>query len=245
MNNINNVKKEMNIIISHLVGDGISTYQQYPVIKEHPNCVKKLEWNSIINLSISLRNLEYESIYSEIDKNKDYNIKLIDGNIIQMLYTFKDNQLYSHRLAMFPSPSLEMFQNDPEIYENDEIYADIISKKIVPFPIRFDYNKDEINSQSAHPYSHVSLGEYLNCRIPAYGPISPHIFMSFILESFYNTYYIKTYKMKNTQRFLLKLCYNSRGRKKKSTFQHFIVCLVRYTHLLRLLSIITKGTDFK
>lgn len=99
---------------------------------------------------------------------------------------------------MCPSPDLEAFQNQPEIYEQDEIYADIISKKIVSFPIRFDYCADDIKSTHKHPRSHISLGEYKNCRIPAYGPISPTVFMDFILESFYNTYFVNVYEPKKS-----------------------------------------------
>ena len=197
MNNINHVKKEIESIISILVQSGMSVYQQYPIIKQCDNLMQKLEWKNITNLSICLKNLEYNEIYSEINKNKDYTIKLIDGNIIQMMYAFKNNKLYSHRLAMFPSPDLETFQDSPEIYEKDEIYADIIRKEIVAFPVRFDYSIEEIESSHEHPYSHVSLGEYKNCRIPAYGPISPTVFMNFVLENFYNTFFLKVYKHEN------------------------------------------------
>lgn len=197
MNNINHVKKEIESIISILVQSGMSVYQQYPIIKQCDNSMQKLEWKNITNLSVCLKNLEYNEIYSEINKNKDYTIKLIDGNIIQMMYVFKNNKLYSHRLAMFPSPDLETFQDSPEIYEKDEIYADIIRKEIVAFPIRFDYSIEEIESSHEHPYSHVSLGEYKNCRIPAYGPISPTVFMNFVLENFYNTFFLKVYKHEN------------------------------------------------
>lgn len=193
MNDILNVKQEIENIINFLVLNGLSSIQNYPVIKKYPENTKKIQWANISNLSICLRNIEYNLIYSEMSKNHDYTVKLIDGNIIQMLYTFKNKELYSHRLAMFPAPHLESFQNQPEIYENDELYADIIAKNLVSFPIRFDYCKEDIISKQEHPFSHVSLGQYENCRIPAYGPISPQVFMKFILENFYNTFY-KNYK---------------------------------------------------
>lgn len=41
----------------------------------------------------------------------------------------------------------------------------------------------------------TTLGQYKNCRIPAYGPISPNLFMQFVLENFYNTYYLKSYSL--------------------------------------------------
>ena len=197
MNDINNVKKEIENILECLIKSGMSVQQQYPIIKEYGDNVKSLEWNNITNLSVCLKNIDYSSIYNEINKNRDYTLKLVDGNIIQLLYTYKNDILYSHRLAMFPSPDLETFQNEPEIYEQDEIYADIISKKIVSFPLRFDYCVDDIESTHTHPHSHVSLGEYKNCRIPAYGPISPIAFMNFVLENFYNTYFLQIYNHYN------------------------------------------------
>ena len=116
---------------------------------------------------------------------------MIDGALIQLLYTYENSNLISHRLAFFPSPDdLKAFQNEPEIYEEEEIYADIISKNILPVPIRFDYdpkNYKEID----HPQCHLTLGQFKNCRIPVSSPITPLTFMSLILRNFYNTAFKK------------------------------------------------------
>ena len=115
-------------------------------------------------------------------------MKMADGALIQMTYAFKREHLEQHRLAFFPSPSLEMFQNSPELYLDDEIYADIIAKNIVPFPLRFDFDaRDELHAELEHPKSHLTLGQYKNCRIPVSAPLSPYRFMDFILRNFYNT----------------------------------------------------------
>ncbi|MDP3444869.1 MAG: DUF2290 domain-containing protein, partial [Ignavibacteria bacterium] len=78
------------------------------------------------------------------------------------------------------------FQNNCEVYELDEIYADMIVKNIVSVPIRFDYDPENVKSVD-HPSSHLTLGQYQNCRIPIKAPITPNIFIDFILRSFYNT----------------------------------------------------------
>lgn len=88
--------------------------------------------------------------------------------------------------TLIPSPSLEVFQNEPELYEDDEIYADIIAKNILPVPIRFDYDPDNYK-EIDHPKCHLTLGQFKNCRIPVCSPITPSTFISFILRSFYNT----------------------------------------------------------
>ena len=72
------------------------------------------------------------------------------------MYLFEEDKLIKYRLAFFPSPSLEEFQNNSEIYEIDEIYADVIAKNILPVPIRFDYDpKSSIKIE--HPSSHLTI----------------------------------------------------------------------------------------
>ena len=93
-----------------------------------------------------------------------------------------------HRLAFFPSPYLDEFQNNPEIYLQDEIYADVVARNVLPVPIRFDYNASKFdNKELTHPMSHMTLGQYKNCRIPVSSPLTPTQFIDFILRSFYHT----------------------------------------------------------
>lgn len=142
------------------------------------------------NLSVVLKNVKYEEVYKELYESKNYNLKMIDGALIQLLYDYKDSKLIAHRLAYFPSPFLYNFETEPEIYENDEIYADVIARNILPVPIRFDYDPDRY-VELHHPKCHLTLGQYKNCRIPICSPITPNNFMSFILRSFYNTAFRK------------------------------------------------------
>ena len=94
--------------------------------------------------------------------------------------------------SYFPSPSLEHFQNDPELYLLDEIYADVVARNIVPFPVRFDFSNDASKFvEIHHPYSHLTLGQYENCRIPVCSPVGPLTFGAFILHNFYNSAYRK------------------------------------------------------
>jgi len=142
------------------------------------------------DLSVVLRNVEYTEVYQELDNSENYNVKMIDGALLQLLYTYKNSNLSSHRLAFFPSPFLHDFQNEPEIYEEDEIYADIIAKNILPVPVRFDYDPDNYEELD-HPKCHLTLGQFKNCRIPVCSPITPSVFIAFMLHSFYNTAFKK------------------------------------------------------
>lgn len=143
-------------------------------------------------ITIALKNVAYESIYRELDDSRCYNFKMLDGGLIILRYRFQNQEVCEHSLAYFPSPTLEQFQNDPEVYLLDEIYADVVARNIVPFPIRFDFNNDagrfvEIH----HPYSHLTLGQYENCRIPVSAPVTPLTFGAFVLRNFYNTAFRK------------------------------------------------------
>ncbi len=87
---------------------------------------------------------------------------------------------------------LEQFQNNPEIYSDDEVYAEVIMRNIVPLPLRFDFiSREGEYEELRHPKSHLTLGQYKNCRIPVCAPLTPYHFVSFILRNFYHTAYTK------------------------------------------------------
>ena len=67
---------------------------------------------------------------------------MLDGALVTLRYRFRNGEVSEHSLSYFPSPDLEHFQNDPEIYLQDEIYADVVARNIVPFPVRFDFFDD-------------------------------------------------------------------------------------------------------
>lgn len=177
----NLILKQINQITSKLIEVGLSVQQNFPSLKDQAIYISGNQ-----DLSVALKNISYSEIYEILEKEKNYNIKMIDGALIQLMYLFDGDVLKKYRLAFFPSPNLEEFQNNSEIYETDEIYADIIDKNIVTTPIRFDYDPDN-HIEIEHPKSHITIGQYKNCRIPVSIPITPNIFIDFILRNFYNT----------------------------------------------------------
>lgn len=184
------IYSDINAITKQLISIGLSDKQNFPSCIQTGKGSYKIAYSGMQDLSIVLRNVDYKEMYEELDKNNNYNVKMIDGALIQLMYTYENFNLISHRLAFFPSPFLENFQNEPEIYEDDEIYADIIAKNILPVPIRFDYDPDN-HQELDHAKSHLTLGQFKNCRIPVCSPITPSTFISFILRSFYNTTFKK------------------------------------------------------
>jgi hypothetical protein len=188
----NETLSEINELTAALVGLSLSNEQNFPSTHGAPNASFEITVKNAGALTIALRNVSYRDIYSALVGANCFNMMLLDGALVCLRYRFDGGEVVEHCLSYFPSPDLEHFQNEPEIYLSDDIYADIVARNIVPFPIRFDFNADETRYVDVdHPYSHLTLGQYQNCRIPVCSPVSPLAFGGFILRNFYNTAYQK------------------------------------------------------
>lgn len=181
-------EKQIRNIILSLVGSGVADDQNLPVTQFIQDSIIKISFSGAKGVSIAKKNKPYNEIYDKLKGCRAYTLKLLDGAIIQMSYTFKGQKIIGHRLAYFPSPYLLGYQNNPKIYSQDLIYADIVAKNIVSFPIRFDFDPKNFIAND-HPKTHLTLGQYKNCRIPVSAPLTPICFMRFILQNFYNTAY--------------------------------------------------------
>jgi hypothetical protein len=173
-----------------LVSLSLCDHQNFPSTHDLSRGYCEIGISNHTDIGSTLKNISYHILYSELLRMQSYNFKMLDGALIQLLYRFKNDIIEYHRLAFFPSPNLEEFQNSPEIYLEDEIYADIVAKNIVPFPLRFDFDNNSFIEMD-HPKSHITLGQYKNCRIPVSAPLMPWHFIFFILRNFYNTAFLK------------------------------------------------------
>lgn len=195
------VFREVRAITQELIRCGLAEEYNFPIIRN-----TDIVWENYQDISLYLKNMEYITIYCEIEKNHNFNMKLPDGGMIQLMYRFdgQGTMLQSHRLAFYPSPSYEIYQNDADLYDADYIYGDILNKNVLPVIIRADYNNETMNGEIHHPYSHITLGGYKNCRIPADRPIAPIQFVKFIMKHFY---YVPSsrlefdFKMQNSVKF--------------------------------------------
>nr|VFJ69961.1 MAG: hypothetical protein BECKFW1821C_GA0114237_102043 [Candidatus Kentron sp. FW] len=186
------IRQQMEKLTADLVGLSLCDRQNFPSLRNLGQGLREIGVGDNGNVSYALKNVPYHDIYMELDKTGTYNLRMLDGALIHMGYRFLNNRIETHRLAFFPSPFLEEFQNNPDIYLEDEIYADVIRKSIVPFPLRFDFdNREKATIELDHPKSHLTLGQYQNCRIPVSAPLTPYQFIGFVLRNFYNTAYRK------------------------------------------------------
>jgi hypothetical protein len=179
---------EINKITAKLIRLGLSDEQNFPSLKSLGDGIQAISVSGGVSPGVGFGRRSYRAIYADIRASKSYNVRLLDGGLLLLQYTFRGDSVASHRLAYWASPTLETFQNEPELYETDELYLDFLEPSAVPFPIRFDYNSEEpANLPIIHPRCHMTLGQYLNCRIPVCSPLAPSVFVDFILRNFYSS----------------------------------------------------------
>lgn len=181
------VRAQLAAVLTRTIETGVSVQQNFPSVSDFGT--GKLLGANLGSTSIALRNVPYGDVYRELERNEQYHIKLPDGGLLIFQYTFDAGEsLLKHRLAFFPSPTLPTVEEAPELYEHDQLYGDILVQRIVRFPVRFDF--DPVNYKPGfHPHSHLTLGQFDNCRIPVTRPVGPNTFLQFVLRNFYHLLY--------------------------------------------------------
>lgn len=181
------IKEDIDGLISKLIGKGICDDSNFSAIRKFGR-TEEVTFSGSEHISFAMSDIEYTEIYCELADKRSYNMKLIDGALLQMMYRIEDNQLLQHRLAFYPSPNLLSFQEEPDSYMRDELFIEIIQRRIIPFPLRFDFDtRDGVHVDVAHPKSHFTLGDVNGCRIPVSAALTPRWFIEFILRNFYQT----------------------------------------------------------
>lgn len=189
MSDANKILIQINTLTEELIKAGLCEDQNFPriIVGEKGQkrvCIGPLE------TTIFLKNVSYKDIYYEMLRKRAFNMKMIDGALLLLEYSFDNDGIYHHRLSFFPSPDLLEYQTNEEVYMEDDIYMDILEKQVVTVPIRFDF--DKVNAVAVeHPVSHMTIGQYSNCRIPVTSAVSPANFVDFIVRNFYHTAYNK------------------------------------------------------
>lgn len=183
---LSGINDEINQVISGLVEDGWVDDQNAAFVRYLGKGRWEVSFTGSEYISIDSGWEHYEQYYKYLTDHRSFNARLLDGGIIQFQYLFDQNDLVKHRLVYFPSPYLRKFQLDPDAYFNDELYLEVVSRHVILFPIRFDY--DAASAQDVeHPACHLTLGDFKGCRIPVSRPLTPCWFADFVLRNFYRT----------------------------------------------------------
>lgn len=181
------IYSQVTALTTGVIKSGLCDAQNFPSMITLPHNVTEI---GVANkdYSIFLKSITYAEMYQAALEKKIYNIKMIDGALLTLLYRFSNDRIVAHRLSYFPAPDLIAFQNEPELYAEDELYVDILDRRIVTVPIRFDFDDDDaVRCPLEHPASHLTFGQYKNCRIPVSSALTPYQFISFIITNFYHS----------------------------------------------------------
>lgn len=191
MANRDQVAAEIRDLTSKLIGVGLCVDSNFPRLAIHTSDggpVEEVSVSGLEEVSFALRNRPYKETYDVLLEKRAYNMRLIDGALVQLRYRFGNGELAKHILSFYPSPDLLEYQNDPDLYESDVLFAEVVMKDIVTTPIRFDFDRAAFQDY-IHPSSHFTVGQYRNCRIPVKSALTPHRFINFVLRAFYSTPY--------------------------------------------------------
>jgi len=179
------IYSQITSLTTRLIESGLCDMQNFPSMAVLSHHLTEIGIGNK-DYSIFLKSITYDEMYQAALGKKLFNIKMIDGALITLLYKFYNDQIIAHRLSYIPAPDLIAFQNEPELYTEDELYVEILDRRIVTVPIRFDFDKTAC-CPIEHPVSHLTLGQYKNCRIPVSSALTPYQFISFITTNFYHS----------------------------------------------------------
>ena len=139
-------------------------------------------------VSDALRSAPYNDIYQDLVSSRAYNVRFPGGAIMQLMYAFSGRRLLRHRLAFFASPQPEE-QEDPTALDgrgDDFDEGEMFVGGPLPLAVRFDYDfNPETHQEITHPKCHLTLGQNENCRIPVTAPLTPNLFVDFVLRNLY------------------------------------------------------------
>lgn len=180
------VKAQIDQALAWMIGAGLSDDQNGAFLREQHGEIVEVTFRGAEHINVAMRDYTYQDIHTRLLTARAYSARLADGSLLQMTYRFADRSIQQHRLAFFPTPDLSEFANNAETLGEDDVYAELQRRNVVPVPLRFDYDRASANELS-HPASHLTIGQYPNCRIPVSAPLAPAVFVEFIARNFYHT----------------------------------------------------------
>ena len=117
---VKRVTDQMNERIRRLVEAGLADRVQFGFPRPAGKRVD-VTFPNAAHVSTALKNVKYSDVYRLFVRERVYNVKMLDGALIQMTYEFAGGRLRRHRLAFLPAPHLHEFQNSPDVYLHDEL----------------------------------------------------------------------------------------------------------------------------
>lgn len=190
------IVEEIYACISVLVSEGLVDDQEFPSIVNSRGTHKRAAGWEVGESDRSARKMlsdqPYCDLYENAVESRNFSMMMIDGAMLQFWYRGIGEDLVSHRLAYLPAPDLLPYVTDPELYLRDVAFLEVVGEQVFPVPLRFDYDaREDVSQEVYHPTSHLTLGQYKNCRIPVTRGVSPSNFADFIVGNLYTSQGVK------------------------------------------------------
>lgn len=100
------VRDDIEQIVSSLIELGIADDQNFPVLRQLSAQGWEITFGGAEHVSIAMGEVDYEVIHLELSDKRSYNVKLLDGGLLQMRCTFlKVNSSSSIDSRIIPRPA--------------------------------------------------------------------------------------------------------------------------------------------
>ena len=93
------IKQQIDRLTQCLVEIGLVDDQQYCFQRTITGYKIEISFPGAGHISIAMKDDEYAEIYNHLERERAFNLKMVDGAIIQMMYIFQGLNLEQHRLA--------------------------------------------------------------------------------------------------------------------------------------------------
>lgn len=183
--NVNKLNNEINKISETLISARMAIDYNFSLLDSKQSTIAVKTKKKLFEI-VTINNIIDR--YKNFISNKFYNCLLFDGSLLQFYYRYSNGKIINHRLCYIPCPiniyscELEEFSIIGIIEKVQKIPQELSNRSKEHTILRFDY---DIENQSViHPASHLTFLSS-NCRIPVCSPLSPLMFIQFILNNFY------------------------------------------------------------
>ena len=157
-----------------------------PVVSATAGDTTIVSWSKAPAISTTFGRFASIAEYATFLDQRDFNLVLRDGALLQIAYTFKGRVLVGHRLCHYPCPIdiSDLEADDGSITEWIEALdaGELRERLRLRTPLRLDF--DMKAAKNDHPASHFTISEE-TCRIPVAAPVSLGHFVSLVFSQFY------------------------------------------------------------
>lgn len=189
-------RKEISDITGYLIANSLIDSQNYPARRQRIDNIEVLQsdywesdyWDNARRMQRA--NVEYATHYRELAAAGAYDLRFLDGALVQLQYEFATDtgDLRRGCASFLPAPDLLPYQDESALYLLDEVYGDVVDRRVVTVPIRFDFDsRADVIQTVHHPQSHLTIGQYPLCRVAVCSAVTPYYFLELVLRCFYRT----------------------------------------------------------